>query len=400
MNLTLLIDLDDTLLPGSTANFLPVYISALADYMDLPIPKEKFIEIIYWATNQAVNDSQIDLTIQERFDMLFYPALGTSAEAQAEKIGRFYAEEFPKFSPVSQPDPQAVALIETAFEKGYRVAIATNPIFPRVATFERLRWAGVAPEKYPLEIVSTYENFHFGKPHLAFYLEMLAQIGWPEGGFVMVGDNQEWDIEPAKALGIPSYWVHPDSGPADLTADHTGGGLDQVHAWIEARSEDALTLNLTGFADTLECLRANPAAIDTLLRQAPASIWEPGPQQAEWQVNQILCHLRDVDREVHIPRLEAIRDEESPFLPAIDADSWAEERQYHLQDGRQAWRDFIDARKTLLDLAESLPEAAADKEIRHSIFGPIELDEIIRIAGRHDSLHVQQIIEQIRIKTG
>ena len=82
-----------------------------------------------------------------------------------------------------------MALIETAFEKGYRVAIATNPIFPQVATYERLRWAGVAPEKYPLEIISTYENFHFGKPHLAYYLELIAQIGWPDGGFVMVGDN-------------------------------------------------------------------------------------------------------------------------------------------------------------------------------------------------------------------
>ena len=56
--------------------------------------------------------------------------------------------------------------------------------------------------------------------------------------------------------------------------------------------------------------------------------------------------------------------------------------------------------KALLDLAEGLPEVAARKEIRHSIFGPIELDEIIRIAGRHDSLHVQQIRDQIRAKSG
>ena len=58
MNLTLLIDLDDTLLPGSTPKFLPAYISALADYLDLPIPKEKFIEIIYWATNEAVDQAR------------------------------------------------------------------------------------------------------------------------------------------------------------------------------------------------------------------------------------------------------------------------------------------------------------------------------------------------------
>jgi len=400
MTLTLLIDLDDTLLPGSETKFLPTYISALADYMDLPIEKEKFIEIIYSTTNQAITNSQIDCTIKERFDDLFFPALGTTAEAQSEKINRFYLEEFPNFSPVSEPDPKAVSLIETAFEKDFRVAIATNPVFPKAATYERLRWAGVSPEKFPLEVISTYENFHFGKPHLTYYLELIAQIGWPEGGFVMVGDNYEWDIAPAKAMGIPSFWINPEAaGPANPAEKHTTGGLDQVHAWIEARSEEELNLNLTGFEQNLDILKANPAAISTLLNQAPASIWETSPNQEEWQINEILCHLRDVDREVHTPRMTAIRDEVSPFLPAIDADPWADERQYHLQDGRQAWTDFIQARKVLLDLAANLPKMAAQKDIRHSIFGPIDLDEIIRIAGRHDSLHVQQIWDQIGAKS-
>jgi FMN phosphatase YigB (HAD superfamily) len=399
MTLTLLIDLDDTLLPGSTPKFLPAYLSALADYIALPIPKEKFIEIIYWATNEAVTKSQIDKTIKERFDQIFYPALGTTAKEQAGKIEKFYDEEFPKFSPVKQPDPKAIRLIESAFEKGYRVAVATNPIFPQVATYERLRWAGVSPEKYPLEIVTTYEYFHFGKPSLAFYLELIAQIGWPDGGYVMVGDNLDWDVKPAKALGIPSYWVNPKAGPADLNAMHTSGRLDQVQEWIEARDEGELSLSLTNFDHNLATLRANPAAIDTLLRQSPSIVWEPGPKEEEWQIHEILCHLRDVDLEVHTPRLEMIRDEPAPFLPAIDADSWADERQYYLQDGRQAWVDFIQARKSLLDLAANLPEVAAEKEIRHSIFGPIDLNEILRIAGRHDSLHVQQIRAQLGAKS-
>jgi FMN phosphatase YigB (HAD superfamily) len=398
MNLTLLIDLDDTLLPGSTEKFLPAYISALADYLDVPVPKEKIIQEIYRATYEALAAEQIDAHIKERFDQRFYPSLGTSAEVLAEKIDTFYAEEFPKYSPVDEPDPQAVQLIDTAFEKGYRVAIATNPIFPQVATYERLRWAGVAPEKYPFEIVTTYENFHFGKPRPAYYLELIAQIGWPEGGFVMVGDNLEWDVEPAKGMGIPSFRIHPAAGPADPASMHTAGSLAEVHSWIDARSEEELNLNLASFDLNLELLKANPAAIDSLLRQAPEAIWDTGPKAEIWQLNEILCHLRDVDREVHTPRLNAIREEESPFLPAIDADSWADERDYHRQDGRQAFSDFIQARKTLLEISAELPEIANNKEIRHSIFGPIALDEILRIAARHDSLHVQQIFDEIQSK--
>jgi FMN phosphatase YigB (HAD superfamily) len=396
MNLTLLIDLDDTLLPGSTKKFLPIYVSALADYLDLPVPKEKIIETLYWATYDSLAATQIDKTIQMQFNQRFYPALGTTADAQVERIKTFYAEEFPKFSPVNEPDPQVIALIESAFQKGYHVAIATNPIFPKAATYQRLRWAGISPEDYPLEIITTYEDFHFGKPNPIFYLEVIAQIGWPETGYVMIGDSKEMDIQPAKSLGIPTYWLNPESGPAEVADLHAAGGLDQVHAWIEARSEEELQLNVPEFEDSLNILKANTAAIDTLLRNAPASIWETRQNQEDWRINEILCHLRDVDLEVHTPRMVAIRDEDSPFLPAIDADSWADEREYHKQDGRRAFKEFIVARKALLELSAGLPEIATQKEIKHSIFGPMALDEIIRIAARHDSLHVQQILEEIR----
>ncbi|MBN2044395.1 MAG: HAD hydrolase-like protein [Anaerolineales bacterium] len=396
MTLTLLIDLDDTLLPGSTSKFLPAYISALADYLELPFSKQNIAKIIYWATREALADAQIDKTIQNRFDKRFYPALGTTAEAQSERISKFYAEEFPKFTPVREPDPKAVALIETAFEKGYQVAIATNPIFPRAATYERLRWAGIAPEEYPLKIISTYENFHFGKPDPRFYLELIAQIGWPEGGFLMVGDSEEMDIQPAKSLGIPTFWLQAESNRADLSSTHTQGDLSEVHRWIEYRLNEELSLKLDSHFDYMNILAANPAAIDTLLRNAPGDIWAIGPKQEDWQINEILCHLRDVDREVHLPRLTAIRDEESPFLTAIDTDTWADERDYHRQDGLQAFKDLIETRKEVLSLAAHLLKIGGKKAIRHSIFGPITVNEILRIAARHDSLHVQQILGEIQ----
>jgi hypothetical protein len=86
-----------------------------------------------------------------------------------------------------------------------------------------------------------------------------------------------------------------------------------------------------------------------------------------------------------------LRDIPSPFLTAVDADTWAEERNYQQQDGQQALSDFIEARKKLVDLITDLPDTVVQKDIRHTIFGPITLDEIMRIAARHDRLHIQQI---------
>jgi FMN phosphatase YigB (HAD superfamily) len=396
MNLTLLIDLDDTLLPNSTEKFLPVYLSALAQYLGLD-ETNKVIETLYWATQEALENPRIDTTIKETFDSHFFPALGTTVDGQAEKIKVFYRDKFPEFSPNSHPDPEAVNLIQNTLEHGYRVAIATNPIFPKAATYERMRWAGIDPENPSLEIISTYEDFHFGKPHPGYFLELIAQIGWPEGGYVMVGDSEEMDIHPAKKLGMATYLIDHQTAQFETNQKNAVGTLSGLLPWLETLNPEQLSLDESNFEITMCTLQSNPAALQTLIHKESNYLWlKPPPAENEWNATQIICHLRDVDREIHLPRLEAIRYDDTPFLPAINADAWAESRQYHLQDGNQAFEDFIKARKAVLSLASDLVEIAAKKEIRHTIFGPITLDEIMRIAARHDSLHVHQLSNLIK----
>ena len=52
---------------------------------------------------------------------------------------------------------------------------ATNPLFPKVATMNRLRWAGFDPEDFAL--FTTYEHYHYCKPNPAYYTEVLASLG-------------------------------------------------------------------------------------------------------------------------------------------------------------------------------------------------------------------------------
>ena len=86
------------------------------------------------------------------------------------------------------------------------------PLFPKTATLQRLSWAGFLLQEYPFELVSTYEDFHFAKPQPAYFMEVMARIGWPEDGIVVVvGDNLERDILPAIKLGLPAFWVHSGS---------------------------------------------------------------------------------------------------------------------------------------------------------------------------------------------
>lgn len=396
MNLTLLIDLDDTLLPKSTEVFLPAYIKALSGHLSEVAPPDKVQETLLRATYQAISKSDPFVTIKQAFDEHFYPQLGTSHNLMAETILDFYNGEFLSLSPISSPDARVMEFMNVCFSKDYQLAIATNPIFPQIATHQRMRWAGIPPEAYPYSLISTYEDFHFAKPHPAYYMEFLAQIGWPETQVVVVGNDLEGDILPPKEMGLATYWVTDDYTKKSCDQKHGTGPLNDFHAWLDIQSEESITPDLGGFGASLETFRTTAAALNTLLKTFPAEKWGQKPGANSWSVTEILCHFRDVDQEIHIPRFEILRDSPAPFLAAIDADTWAEERSYHQQDGQQALKDFNAARKTLLDLITSLPDSVGQKEIRHTIFGPTTLNEIMRIAARHDRLHIQQLYALIK----
>ncbi|NIV10491.1 MAG: HAD hydrolase-like protein [Aliifodinibius sp.] len=347
---------------------------------------------MFFATRKAMENDDPLKTIKQTFDEHFYPRLGTSPNQMQESLLEFYTETYPSLSPIPAPDPAIVSFMDECLRNEYQLAIATNPIFPKIATYERLRWAGLPPEEYPYSLISTYENFHFTKPHPAYFMEMLAQIGWPNAQVIMIGNDLELDILPAQKIGLATYWVVNDETKKSCGNRHGAGPLQDFHSWMELQTEEDLMPDFSSYNSSLETFRTTPSALLTFLDDLSLNHWNHKPNNSSWSITEIICHLRDVDQEVHIPRIKLLRDNPSPFLAAIDADAWAEERGYHQQDGQEALMDFIAARKQLIELVSSLPKSVEKKEIRHTIFGPTSLNEIIRIAARHDRLHIQQVL--------
>ena len=58
-------------------------------------------------------------------------------------------------------------------KEGYNLILATNPIFPRIATLNRIKWAGLDPDDFIY--ISTYENSHYSKPNIKYYEEIMKQ---------------------------------------------------------------------------------------------------------------------------------------------------------------------------------------------------------------------------------
>lgn len=85
---------------------------------------------------------------------------------------------------------------------GFRVALATNPIFPAVATESRVRWAGLEPDDF--ELYTTYENSKFCKPNPGYYSEIIKKLKCSAEECLMVGNDVTEDMI-AEKLGMKVF---------------------------------------------------------------------------------------------------------------------------------------------------------------------------------------------------
>jgi hypothetical protein len=104
-----------------------------------------------------------------------------------------------------------------------------------------------------------------------------------------------------------------------------------------------------------------------------------------------MCHLRDVEREVHQPRFRALLREDNAFLPGAVSDEWVEERRYRNQDGRRALAQFLAARRETVKMLEEVEGTLWQRQGQHAFFGPTTMHELLNLAVQHDRAHWEQI---------
>lgn len=125
--------------------------------------------------------------------------------------------------------------------------------------------------------------------------------------------------------------------------------------------------------------------------------WSSPPADEEWSLTEVMCHLRDVEQEVHQARFRSLIDGDSAFLPGVSADEWADERGYCFEDGQKAMNSFLAARQETLALIAPLDEAMWQRLGRHAFFGHTTMHELLYLVVRHDGIHWQQIQELLPV---
>jgi FMN phosphatase YigB (HAD superfamily) len=388
MTLTLLLDLDDTLLETNMGAFIPAYFQALSKHLAEYVQSEKMLPALMKGTELMLASEDPTHTLQEVFEAYFYPKLGIPKEQINHVIEQFYDEVFPSIGSVTKKREGAVELVNWAFSKGYRVAVATDPLFPRKAVYHRIRWAGLDPERF--ELVSSFETFHFTKSHPAYFAEVLGRLGWPNEPILMVGNDVERDLKPAQSLGLKTYHVNEESASGSGPEAGDGGKLSDLRSWLESTDLASLEPSIQNPAAILAVMLSTPAVLQSLVASVPDGAWPRKHIADEWALVEVICHLRDTEREIHQMQVNTLLKENEPFISRPDSTVWAKERNYLKEDGRKALQDFASARTETLTKLKGLQDAVWKQKARHAIFGPTHFQEVIGFMADHDRMHIQQ----------
>ncbi|MFX0126355.1 MAG: HAD family hydrolase, partial [Candidatus Hodarchaeota archaeon] len=143
----------------------------------------------------------------EFFMEQFCARVPLSPEEIFKRFQIFYETEFPLLKGMVAPEPFAADVLQICHKFGYKVIIATNPVFPEIAIRTRLYWA-VDPSFEP-DFITTGDNMHSTKYLPGYFEEILSHIGLEPAECLMIGNSVEEDIIPAKKVGMRTFLTVP-----------------------------------------------------------------------------------------------------------------------------------------------------------------------------------------------
>jgi len=200
-----LFDLDGTLLPMDMDEFTNGYFKTLVKKAaPFGYDPEELIKTI-WAGVKAMVMNQADITNEEAFWNCFCKIYGEEKRADKAIFDDFYANDFICAKEFTGYNPKAKAAVETIKNAGYRVTLATNPIFPETATVQRVNWTGMDVKDF--NFFTTYENSKNCKPNPQYYLDLLEKLNYVPDESLMVGNDVEEDMEAALKAGMQVFLI-------------------------------------------------------------------------------------------------------------------------------------------------------------------------------------------------
>lgn len=231
------------------------------------------------------------------------------------------------------------------------------------------------------------------------------------GAAALIKEGQE--IPPGSlAVGAPARVIGPvaevhreairngSSHYAELALSYLRRGHARPHPARNAdggtTSRDHGPMSFIEWEQLLGQLEASPDRAERLIAGVPDERVRRAPGPGRWSVLEVLCHVRDSDREVLVPRLARFAAEPEPFFENIDMTGWDRERAYAAQSPAESLAQWRAARRGAIATLATFGRAEWNRLGFHSLRGPYPLSEMVRGWVEHDLSHLHQIADALR----
>lgn len=203
----LLIDFDNTLVLFNEDLFLVSYAKLAYPYLQDFFDESTFFQKLLQSTLHMIHNDG-SMTNVEAFTHNFIadtPVL--SYDECINRFQKFYEESFDQLGSIIKLVPFGREVLERVLAKGLQVVIATNPIFPELATKIRIGWANLSDLK--ITLITHAENMSYCKPHPEYYQTILDMIHQQPEDCVMAGNDPISDMA-SSDLGLRTFLVDLD----------------------------------------------------------------------------------------------------------------------------------------------------------------------------------------------
>ncbi|MDD3122740.1 MAG: HAD family hydrolase [Candidatus Izemoplasmatales bacterium] len=199
---TILFDLDGTLLPLNEELFMKIYFGGLGKTFEkFGYEPKKLIEAV-WAGTKSMINNHGQTTNEFVFWPSFYQIVNGDHSFIETTFEGYYSSMFDEVQKSTTASMFSKKIIDELKQKNYRIILATNPLFPRIATEKRIEWAGLKVDDF--EFISTYENFSYSKPNIKYFEALIKQLSLTPENCLMIGNDALEDMVASKT-GMETY---------------------------------------------------------------------------------------------------------------------------------------------------------------------------------------------------
>lgn len=232
-------DLDGTLVDVDMDRFVPSYLRRLTERMSDQVSPARAIQALHLAVSVMFANTDAARTLESILLEVLQSEVSITSEQYAASLERFCQTDLEALRPLVTGHPLSSQLVESCLARGWKVVLATNPIFPRAVIDARIAWGDLDGDAF--HYVTAYETEHFCKPNPAFFEELLTQLQIPAETCLMVGNDTLHDLS-ANQVGMQTCLLTPwriKRPGAHFKADWQGRH-EELLAMIESNGSSAI----------------------------------------------------------------------------------------------------------------------------------------------------------------